>query len=191
MKENIIQAVTKEIHQRGLRFSIRDVASQLGISTKTVYQHFESKEQMISSIVEHAVKDMMDIEKEVMANDTLSLQEKLYRALTVLPRRFVFQDVRILDELRQRYPQQWKVLDDYMNNGWNGILLLVEQGVEEGALKPFDMELFISVYVGALYQLMDQKRSDSRRMSLEEALAGMVDFLMYGITKQSPGKSYS
>lgn len=66
MKNRIIQAATKEIALRGLKFSIRALANQLGISTKTLYQHFASKEQIVASIVEQAIGQMKEREQQVM-----------------------------------------------------------------------------------------------------------------------------
>lgn len=184
MKERIIQAATEAMMQWGLKFSIRDIASRLGISTKTIYQYFESKEHIISSILEETIQEMRDIEKELMNDSSLSIKQKLHKALVVLPSGFAFEDIRIMHELKQRYPEQWKIVDEYVSNGWVNIRLLVEEGVANGDLRSFDIDLFIQVYVGAIYQLMDQQAASRNRRSLEDALGQMVELLLTGIYKE-------
>jgi hypothetical protein len=101
--------------------------------------------------------------------------------LTNLPRGFAFRDIGILKELEQRYPKQWAAIDDYLQNGWDNFRVLVREGIETGDIRPFDIELFIDVYVGGLYRLMDRRAREGRDLSLETALARMVELLLAGI----------
>jgi AcrR family transcriptional regulator len=181
MKYRIAEAAVHEILQRGLKFSIRDVSGRLGISTKTLYQYFESKEQIISYIVKQSILEMKEKEQELMNDASLSTRQKLNRALIVLPRGFAFSDLRTLNELKKLYPHLWRTVDDYLNKGWDNIRLLVDEGIANGEIRPFDFELFIKVYVGALYHLMDGKATGHHDLSLEKTLASMVELLLTGI----------
>ncbi|MDQ0194736.1 TetR/AcrR family transcriptional regulator [Paenibacillus wynnii] len=188
MKERIIQVTMEEIMQRGVKFSIRDIASHLGISTKTIYQYFESKEQIIGHIVDQSIKEMREAERKLIDDRSLTIQQKVMKALVVLPHGFVFHDIRTLHELKQRYPKQWREVDEYVNHGWENIRQLVKEGTTEGVFRPFDLELFIQVYIGALYHMMDYHVANRIELSLEKTLAQMVEFLMLGINKSEDGK---
>lgn len=181
MKNRILQEATKEISHRGLKFSVRDLASRLGISTKTLYQHFASKEQIIASIVDQAVNQMKYRERDLMNDSSLSLKQKLYEALVVLPQGFAFNDIRVMKELRIAYPDQWAIMDDYLNKGWDNIRLLIREGTDNGDFRAFDVDLFIRVYIGAMYQLMDRGGDGHTGFRLEDALASVVDLLLRGI----------
>lgn len=185
MKDRIAEAAIQEIKSRGLKFSIRDVTGRLGISTKTLYQYFDSKEQIITYVIEQSIREMRDTEKQIMNNASLSIIQKLEQALMTLPSAFAFSDIRALDELKKFYPEQWKVVDAYVNKGWDNIRLLVKMGIQNDVIRPFDMELFIQMYVGAVYQLMDRTAAGGSRLSLEEALKRTVDLLLFGISKTS------
>lgn len=181
MKERIAQAAIQEIRQRGLKFSIREVAGRLGISTKTLYQYFASKEQIVEHIVLQSIEEMKEEERRVLGDPSLRIPAKLRQVLTNLPRGFAFRDIGILKELEQRYPKQWAAIDDYVQNGWDNFRVLVREGIETGDIRPFDIELFIDVYVGGLYRLMDRRAREGRDLSLETALARMVELLLAGI----------
>ncbi|MGZ7445109.1 TetR/AcrR family transcriptional regulator [Paenibacillus sp. TH7-28] len=186
MKERIIQAAEQEILQRGFKFTIRDLAAGLGVSTKTLYQYFESKERIIEHIVERAVAEMKEAEAAIMADGTLNTLQKLRKALVVLPQRFLFTDIRILQELRKRYPKQWREIDKYVTTSWDHIRSLVKEGMAEGVLRPFDIEIFIQIYIGALYRLMDDQTVRNTELPLEKALVQMVDLLLRGIVSLDP-----
>ncbi|MCY9531405.1 TetR/AcrR family transcriptional regulator [Paenibacillus alvei] len=183
MQDRIAAAAIEEIKARGLKFAIRDVASRLGISTKTLYQHFDSKEQIITYLIEQSIQEMKDTEAQMMNDESLSVVQKVEQALMTLPSAFAFTDIRTLDELKKFYPDQWKLVDAYVQEGWDNIRLLIHQGVQEQHIRPFDMDLFIQMYVGALYQLMDRRANEGSRMSLEEALQRTVEMLLHGILK--------
>jgi AcrR family transcriptional regulator len=181
VKERIAQVAIQEIRQRGLKFSIREVAGRLGISTKTLYQYFASKEQIVEHIVLQSIEEMKEEERRVLGDPSLRIPAKLRQVLTNLPRGFAFRDIGILKELEQRYPKQWAAIDDYLQNGWDNFRVLVREGIETGDIRPFDIELFIDVYVGGLYRLMDRRAREGRDLSLETALARMVELLLAGI----------
>ncbi|MCE3198222.1 TetR/AcrR family transcriptional regulator [Paenibacillus sonchi] len=181
MKAKIIKASEAEIDRRGLKFSIREVAKLLGISTKTVYQHFESKEQIIGCIIERSISGMKAAEQEVMHDSSLSIRQKLQKALTILPPGLVLHNIHVLEELKQLYPSHWEDVDQYLNKGWVNIRLLVAAGIQAGELREFDFELFIQVYVGAFYRIMEQHDLAREGLSLEKALQSMVDLLLVGI----------
>ncbi|OXS61812.1 TetR family transcriptional regulator [Cohnella sp. CIP 111063] len=190
MRNRIREAAVQEIRQRGLKFSVRELASRLGISTKTLYQHYASKELLIADLVELSIAGMRDHEAEVMKDAGTPLLRKLYETLIIVPRSFAFSDTRLLNELKNAYPAQWRVIDEYMNEGWDNIRQLIRQGIEEGALRPFDVDLFINAYVGAIYRLMDREAADAGQgdRSLGETLASTVELLLYGIANDREEK---
>lgn len=181
MKERIAEAAFEEIAGHGLKFSMREIAGRLGISTKTVYQYFESKEQMIEYIVTQAIESFKEEEARLMSDASLSFERKLRRSLTCLPKGFAFRDVRIWKELQQKYPKQWKKLDEYMNDGWDNIRAMIREGIEAGAFRPVDDGVFVQVYVGGLYHFMSRGAADRRERSLESMLEQMADLLLAGI----------
>ncbi|SYX83019.1 TetR/AcrR family transcriptional regulator [Paenibacillus alvei] len=184
MHDRIVGAAIEEIKIRGMKFAIRDVASRLGISTKTLYQHFESKEQLITCLIERSIQEMRDSETRMMRDESLSIVRKLEQALMMLPSAFAFTDIRTLEELKKLYPEQWKLVDAYVQEGWDNIRLLIEEGIQAQIIRPFDMELFIDMYIGALYQLMDRRTREGNQLPLEEALRRTVKMLMYGVIEK-------
>ncbi|MNJ46960.1 transcriptional regulator BetI [compost metagenome] len=183
MRESIIQAAVTEIGLRGLKFSIRDVTSRLGISTKTLYQYFSSKDALVSAVIQQSVEEMRAMERRIREDETLSLRDKLRQSLAILPVGLGFKDLRMLDELRTGYPEAWSYADEYMREGWDGIRLLVEEGGQSGEVRPFNFEIFVQMYIGSLYRLTEYV-SASRHdgLSFQEALDGIVDILLDGIT---------
>lgn len=182
MKQKIAQAAIVEIQQWGLKFSIRDLARKTGSSTKTIYEHFGSKEEIIGYIVDEALQEMRQQEQALQDNSSLSFKQQLKEALIIVPSGFALIDLRILNELKLLYPEQWAKVDSYLNEGWDFIRRLFSAGMDSGELRRFDVELFIRVYVGAWYTVMErQAEGGFTAPSLAEGLQEVVEFMLYGI----------
>ncbi|WP_166243299.1 TetR/AcrR family transcriptional regulator [Paenibacillus turpanensis] len=181
MRDRIAEAAIYVMSRRGLKFSIRELTARLGISTKTLYQYFESKEQLVGYIVDRAILDMREKELRVVKDPGLNPLEKLKKALVVMPRGFAFANVELLNEFKRMYPEQWVVMDDYMNKGWDRVRAMVQEGMENGMFRRFDIEVFIQMYVGSLYQFMEEEALNPNGLLLEKKLTQMVDLLLHGV----------
>ena len=62
VKERIIQAARNEFLRYGIRsVSMDDIAAQLGMSKKTIYQSFVDKEQLVDAVIENEIASMQQI----------------------------------------------------------------------------------------------------------------------------------
>lgn len=183
MKQRVLEAARVEIIERGLKFTMRDLAERAGVSSKTIYQCFASKEQIIQEIVTQSIVEMKHSEAAIMEDMKLSFLEKLKKTLVNVPEWLMLSDLRLLKELQQKYPEQWSEIDRHVTLGWGQVQRLIEQGVREGILRPFNLELFIQMYIGCLYQLMEERRNRrAGQLPLEQVMDQMVELLLYGIT---------
>src|SRR3982074_1681456 len=59
VKERILTKADELFMQYGIRsVSMDDIATQLGISKKTIYQYFADKDELVDAVVESDVKEM-------------------------------------------------------------------------------------------------------------------------------------
>ena len=52
MRDKIIDATVEEFKQNGLKFTMNDLAKRLGISKKTIYTVFESKQAVLVAVAD-------------------------------------------------------------------------------------------------------------------------------------------
>ena len=57
LKENIMQGTLQAFNQKGLKFTMDDIAKILGISKKTIYQVFRDKEALFLETVDYLFYD--------------------------------------------------------------------------------------------------------------------------------------
>lgn len=184
MRERIVEAASKEIRRSGLRFTMGELAKQLGMSTKTLYGVFPSKDELIAEILTGAIDELQHKEKEIMNNVSLSTLEKLRRCLILIPADFQFIELNLITELQRYYPYQWNRLDQFLNEQWGSITELFQEGIRQGLLRPFNAKIFIDLYVGGFYRLMEDSAANRSSMTLQEGLHDMGEILLAGIIER-------
>ncbi|MEC0258860.1 TetR/AcrR family transcriptional regulator [Paenibacillus lautus] len=184
MRDRIVDAASNEIRRRGLRFTMGDLAKRLGMSTKTLYGYFPSKDVLIATILHDAIVELQEKEKEIMGNPDLTTLDKLKQCLILIPTDFQFIGLNLITELQRYYPDQWKTLDQFLNKQWDSITELFHEGINQGWLRPFNTKIFIDLYVGGLYRLIEDSSENKSSITLHEGLRDMGEILLSGIIKK-------
>ncbi|MGE8005637.1 TetR/AcrR family transcriptional regulator [Lysinibacillus sp. NPDC093216] len=181
LKARILKVSISEAERKGFRFTMGELAKQLGMSTKTLYGYYPSKEELLNEMIDLAIDELKMKEKEILHDATLNLVEKLQKSLVLIPADFKFAQLKYLEELQRYYPKQWETLDEFIHEQWAGIFSLIDEGIATNKIRPFNKEIFIEVYIGGLYRLMEHASQNRNMISLQDTMQEMVDILMLGI----------
>ena len=73
MREKIIDTAIEEFTKNGLKFTMNDVAKALGISKKTIYTVFESKQEVLVAIADRYAGDFTEMREEIEQLSSLSI----------------------------------------------------------------------------------------------------------------------
>ncbi|KKI92500.1 TetR family transcriptional regulator [Bacillus sp. SA1-12] len=185
MQDRILNEAISLIQQKGFTFTISELATKLGTSKRTIYDHFSSKDQMIEMIIDNLISQIKEKEKEIAENDDLELLEKINQILCCTPKDFEIMDMRLLSDLKKHHYHQWEKLDYFIKKEWSIVLQLMEQGIEQGLIRPINLQAFIELYLGAINQIYDPISSNQRQQTFGERLQTVMDILLNGITIRS------
>ncbi|EMT51186.1 transcriptional regulator [Brevibacillus borstelensis AK1] len=181
VQERIIQLAIREIHTKGLKFTMAELARQAGMSTKTLYGYFSSKEELISVIIERGVKKLQQKEAEIIGRTDIDLTEKLKLLLALVPSGFGSTHIRLWYELKRYYPEQWALVEDCLQNEWEHVRNILERGMAEGTFQRVSIPVFIHMYIGSLEHLVDRQVVEETNMTMADALDAMIEILLHGI----------
>jgi AcrR family transcriptional regulator len=176
-----MSAAMVEMDEHGVRFTMSDLATRLAISKRTLYEHFESKEVLISSIVDAVISDLRVQRSEIVSNPDLDLREKLVRMLTVKSK--VFSDVsdRVKMELSQQYPGLWEKAHKSQEEQWDVIDNVIKEGIEAGCFRPIFVPVLRKVLQGSVREIIDYDFLLQHRTSFHEMIGHITDIVIYGI----------
>ncbi|MFS0645675.1 TetR/AcrR family transcriptional regulator [Siminovitchia sp. 179-K 8D1 HS] len=184
MKERIMQAFVEEVKDKGIKFTMNDLAGRLGISKRTLYEHFSSKAEILEAIIELTIKEFDEKTEAIVQDSSLTLLEKIKAAIIVVPKYDEFYDLQILEEMKKYYPSQWEKMNNSLYE-WEALKKLLEQGIAEGLIKDQNIELLMRLVIDATNLTLDRRFIWENRITVEEAMNGIVNVLLFGMVAEN------
>lgn len=181
IKNRIMKGFIEEIRDKGMKFSMDDLAKRLGISKRTLYEHFSSKVEILETIIQQSFEEGDEKTQQILADDTLSLIDKIKGVMMVLPTHYEFYDLRILEQMKRYYPEQYAQVEASLSEDWQTLRVLLEQAIREGLIVNMDVTLMLKVIVDALNSTLDQRFYMKNQITVSEALSAIVDVLLFGL----------
>ncbi len=135
--ERTIVEKTYELYRKyGVKsVSVDEIAVALGISKKTLYQHIQSRDELLKLVVEHSLnKFSREVLKLVTPEENLIKKLALLYAFIVKSSRNV-NPTFILDLKKVSYKQYLYVQEFRNKRLYDGVKSIYEQGVEEGIFR--------------------------------------------------------
>ncbi|MRG85238.1 TetR/AcrR family transcriptional regulator [Salinibacillus xinjiangensis] len=186
MKERILKAVVEEIQESGMRFTVDDITHRMGISKKTIYEHFASKEEIIKTIVERMLEESDQKTNQIFTDQSLSFVEKIKNLMLVLPEYYQIYDRPVLDGMKRYYPNLWQKINDSLQEDWNDLEQLIEEGIQKGEIvSHYSMIIIMKVLKETFNTTFDQSFFYKNNITVREALSQIVDLLLYGMIPEN------
>lgn len=185
MRNRIIMATIEEINLRGFKFTMSDLVKRLSISKSSLYEHFSSKDELISTILDMVLNDFEAQEEKIYHSD-LPIIEKLKAILTITPRGVEPFHNRVYDDLRLTYPDQWQKVIRFRNGRMDRITALLRQGIDAGIIRHVNLEVVQQIIDSTADDLISYRFLSKNNMTYPDAVAAMLDVVIYGLmTKES------
>lgn len=183
IKTQILEATIKVFHQKGIKFTMDDLAKNLGMSKKTIYTVFKDKNELFLSMVDYLFDAIKESENEIIQNEKLSTVEKIQAILCVLPDGYKDLDFGQLYILKDKYPKIYKKVGKRLENGWENTIMLLEKGMEEGVIRDVNIPIVKMMLEASLEQFFQRDILKRNKLSYKKALDEVVEILMVGISK--------
>jgi len=182
LRETILQGTMQAFNQKGLKFTMDDIASILGMSKKTIYTVFEDKEELFLAIVDYLFDSIKESEQKVVENPDMTTLEKIRMILGVMPDSYKEIDFRQLYLLKDKYPKIYAQVERRLETGWETTIALLEQGIREGVIREVSIPILKMMLEASLEQFFQRDILISNKISYAEALEEVVNILVDGIT---------
>ena len=133
MQERILNKARELMFQTGVKHvTMDDLANQLGISKKTIYQYYKDKDALVSSVVENELANhAIFCNQSVVAAD--NAVHEIFLLMSVIQEMFNRMNPLALFEIEKYYPAAFEKIkkhkDDYI---FSMISANLEKGMAEG-----------------------------------------------------------
>ncbi len=181
IKQQILEATITAFHKKGIKFTMDDLAQTLGMSKKTIYTVFKDKNELFLTMVDYLFDAIKESENRILADESLSTEEKIHRILCVLPEGYKDLDFGQLYILKDKYPKIYKQVEKRLESGWENTLSLLEQGQREGIIRDVNLALVKVMFEASLEHFFGRDVLKKNKISYQTALNEVVNILMVGI----------
>lgn len=190
MKEKILDAAARLIQQYGLKkFTVDEIAEELRISKKTIYQYFNSKDEIIREYFETAIASDKDSMTSVLSGNE-DFSHKIH-AIVYSSHRYRL-PISLLMEAKQFYPEVWSKVEELKQFKLNATKNLLKQGVEAGIFKP---DINFGVLSKMLEEISDMFTDYNflleNRLNTREAMDEALKIIFDGIAYQENAARHS
>lgn len=181
MREKILNAAIDEFEKKGLKFTMDDIAKNLSISKKTLYQIYDTKEAMLLALADYCFADIKRAERAITDDESLDVITKIERIMVVLPERYQNIGLQNLYQLREKYPKIYTKVSSYLSTDWDATIALLEQAKREGKLKDVSIPVVQTMVESTIQSFMADDVLVENHISYDEAMQEMIKIILNGI----------
>lgn len=157
VQDSIIEKAVYLFMRYGVKsVSMDDVARELGISKKTLYQHFTTKEELLIKTLEFHQGCELSAIGEIRSKSGNALQE-IVEIARMITQQLQQMSPSLIFDLKKYHPEAWKVLEDMEHKHIYGIIREnLEKGIAQGLYRDdFNLEIMTRFYLGSFSMLID------------------------------------
>lgn len=148
LKEQILEQGFETITQDGIRFfTVESLAAQLGMSKKTIYKYFPSKEILIEKIFDYFT-GMIEHKLKQIVNSDVDPIEKYTEIMDFITNKISRVSMDKMVEVKNRYPKVWEKIESFRQGLIQNFAAIFKEAQEKGfARKDIDMNVVAIVYM--------------------------------------------
>lgn len=180
-RTDIMNACIEMFNEKGLKFTMDDVAKACHMSKKTLYLIFADKEELFLAMVDYLFDGIKASEELVIKDTSLSTLDKIRKILGVMPEGYKDIDFVQLYSLKEKYPVIYSKVEERLETGWETTIALIEQGIKEGVIREIPVPIVKMMLEASLEQFFQRDVLVRNKLTYSESLACVVNIIVDGI----------
>lgn len=184
VRARILAAAETEIGALGYTHMTMDhLAETLGISKRTLYEHFRSKDRLVLALINNKGKAISEAQAAIMKSGVHPV-EKLYMVGQVV-QKFVSTVLRadLLKDIHRNAPDLWRHVKNMRQEKIRRLwIAIITEGKRRGDIrKDFPAEIVIIAYIATMEKLLEPEFAFETPRSLDQSRAHVLDLFVNGL----------
>lgn len=192
IRKKIIRCAEGLFMKYGVRsISMDDIARHLSVSKKTLYQHFEDKEDIVTLATQSHIERMMAEFDDVRGNAVDAIDE-LSKISVCLKRNMAEINPSLLFDLEKYHPRAWNVWVGHKKKFIrDSVIQNLKQGVDEGFFRPeLNLEVIATVRMELIQLAFDDRLFPTMQFKLSDVQMQIFDHFVFGLLTEKGRKRY-
>lgn len=196
MKDRILNVSEDKFIKVGyVAFNMDDLCRDLGISKKTLYEHFSSKKELFQTVAQKVFDEMRNESQEVLdkmiENDEFHFFEQLKNMFDVVNRHHKKLKPLFMEDIRKYAHNIWHCTHQFEEERREYFNKIWELGTREGMIRnDINKNIYYMMYFAILHTVMRPDILADLSLSSYQALEQIYEILMSGILTENGVKEY-
>ncbi|MEA5429644.1 MULTISPECIES: TetR/AcrR family transcriptional regulator [Arcicella] len=137
IKERIIKKSKELFFRYGVKsVTMDDIANELGISKKTIYLHFEDKDDIVYQLFLGEMKEDK-CEWDDLYNNTSNVIERMVKSMELMKQAFSEVNPTTLFDIKKYHPRSWNIFQEHKQRFiFENLKKDLVEGIEQGYFRP-------------------------------------------------------
>lgn len=159
-----------------------EIASQLGVSKKTIYQSFNDKNELVDAVI----AEMLDYNKICCQDSCTHSQNavhEVYLSMDILRDMLENMNPSILFDIERGHPQTFKKFSDYKYNFLGDLMKKnIERGKKEGLYRPeINADVITKIRLETIMLPFNEEIFPKNQYSLVYVQQELIEYFLYGM----------
>ena len=194
VRERIMDQATELFLRRGFsRVTTDELAEAVGVSKKTIYLHFRSKDQLLRQAMERKMDRIRAHIQEIGDRPNISSVEKLKAMLGLVGVQFASLSSEPLQDISRKAPQIWRTIEESRSRIFHdNVGAVIQAGIREGAIrKDIDPKLIVDILLMIVQHILNPEKLFVLSASAKEVFETVVKITYQGLLSENARKSFS
>ena len=183
MKEQVVKSVGDLFQKYGIRsVSMDDIAHELKISKKTIYQYFEDKNQLVQEVAGWIISDKLGSYRDATECASNAIEE-LVDIAKLIREHFSEMNPAFMYDVKKYYPQAWELFENHERDViYNSIIDNIKRGQKEGFFRTdLNAPLIAKIRFEQIHLTFDETVFPKDEYNLQAVHLELFDFFVHGV----------
>lgn len=185
MKKRIMESARLQFFKSGYtKVTTDEIATELGISKKTLYKHFPSKEKLLQEVMEMTMEELKGGVDRILLDTNIDFLEKLKRLMNFLggqiSKTFT---LPFLHDIHRNAPEIWEKVEAFREKNIHTTFAnLIQEGINQGIFRnDVHQHLLVLIYFTAIQNIINPEVLSQLPFSASEVFETIIKVIFEGI----------
>ena len=182
-KQRIIKVTEELVFRYGVKsVSMDDIAKELGMSKKTIYQFFKDKDEIVHVLFHEKLKEDHKKFHGILSGSS-NVIEEMINLMRNLGEMFRKVNPSTFYDLQKYYPKTWKLFldfkEDFIFKTMEEALL---RGIKQGMIRPdINVKVLVRLRMEQIDMMLNPRVFPPEKFSIADVQLSILEHFLYGV----------